>query len=151
MKNKNHTSIDDLLNSDNKGLNYLVAKVQQHQRLQAALDASIPAPLTEHCKVANLRNGCLVIQTDSPAWLTKLRYSSPDILQALRRIDGLQGLRRLEFYIEPPQQVKAPIKIQRKLLSHNNANLLNSIANGIKDEALKATLKRLTNHTKSEQ
>lgn len=76
-------------------------KIDQINALQQRVDASFPAPLHQHCHVANLREGCLILAVDSSAWATQLRFRTPDLLEKLRRYPELSDLRGIKHFIQP--------------------------------------------------
>lgn len=58
-------------------------------RLDDALRPHMPPALADHCRVANVNDGTLVIVVDSPVWFSRVRLSQAALLEAARRI-GLQ-------------------------------------------------------------
>lgn len=82
-----------LYNSSNN-LGELLRHVQRLQRLTALLRDALPAPLKDHCCVANLRDGILILHADTPVWAHQLRYHLPQVLQHValnERLEPLQG------------------------------------------------------------
>jgi len=129
----------------------LQAVVNHTQRLEAlnhTLRGCIPAPLNQHCQVANLRDNILILHADSSAWALKLRYSSRVLLQQLRQ-RGVPGLSAIEVKVRPDNAaVNRPEKIRHAHMSGKTAQLLDSIASDISDDRLKVALQRLSRHGK---
>lgn len=68
--------------------------------LSRLLYGFLPLPLTEQCRVANYRQGILIIEVSSASWLTRLRYEQ-EKLRSLLRQNGLSGLSSIQFKINP--------------------------------------------------
>lgn len=141
-------SVAKFLSSQNSSLRTLLERAQDLQRLTAMLRNivrnGISPELSEHVRFANLRDDTAVISTDTPAWLTQLRYQAPVILQHLKQQPGLQGLRKIQFKIEPPAQAPILQPARRALLSRYSAEILKSAASDTEDTALSEALKRLS-------
>lgn len=75
-------------------------KIIQLRQLNQALQALLPLPLPRWCRVANYRQGILVIETASASWLLRLRYEQMRLLSALRQ-QLLPALAAIEFRINP--------------------------------------------------
>ncbi len=139
------------------------ARLQAHcrrlQRLQARVRAHLPANLQDHCQVADCRDGRLVLHAASAAHATLLRYRLPDLLQNLRR-DGLVDLRAIEIKVRPPPSTpvtkggedttparRAPVIPLR--LTPETAALIASLAAGVEQPELRASLLRLARRARS--
>lgn len=116
--------------------------------LNRTLRGCIPAPLNQHCQVANLRDNILILHADSSAWALKLRYSSRMLMQQLRQ-RGVPALSTIEVKVRPQNAViNRPEKIRRAYMSNKTAQLLDSIAHDIEDNHLKVALQRLARYGK---
>ncbi|WP_255310663.1 MULTISPECIES: DUF721 domain-containing protein [unclassified Aliivibrio] len=69
-------------------------------KLSRVLKDSLPAGCEDHCRVANYRQGSLVIEVSSSVWSTRINYERLAILSAFRQ-HGLPGLSNLEIKINP--------------------------------------------------
>ncbi|WP_172600453.1 DUF721 domain-containing protein [Sulfurivermis fontis] len=67
----------------------LLEHVQLLQSLTSRLRHCLPHEAANHVQVANLNSERLVIQVDSTAWATRLRYLGPQLLRCLRKNTGL--------------------------------------------------------------
>ncbi len=127
--------------------NNIVQEINHHlsdinQALQIALDKT----LAKHCRIANFHQGRLVIETDSPAWATKLRFSIPDLREKLRKDPQFANLKHIEYYVNPENTPKPAAKVKRKngmKMSPHSASLLHTIAEGISDNKLSKILHKL--------
>ena len=137
-----------LLAGSPDGLQVVLNHSQRLEALNRILRGCIPAPLNQHCQVANLRDNILVLHADSSAWALKLRYGSRMLLQQLRQ-RGVPGLGAVEVKVRPPAPIlNRPEKIRHVQMSGKTAQLLDSIASGINDNHLKSALQRLAQHGK---
>jgi len=140
--------VAQFLSAKNSGLNTLVERAQHLQQLTAILQdvlrTSQNPELAEHVTLANLRDDTAVLTTDSPAWLTQLRYQAPAILKFLRQQAGLQVLGKIQFKVQPPSLEPIPGPPRRAKLSTDSANLLKSAANHTQDTELADALRRLS-------
>ncbi len=78
----------------------LQQKISQLRQLNQALQPLLPPPLPRWCRVANYRQGILVIETANASWLLRLRYEQMRLLSALRQ-HALPALATIEFRINP--------------------------------------------------
>lgn len=133
----------------------------RHGRELARLDRLLDGALTEnerpHCRVANFSGDTLVLNTDTSAWAARLRFSAPDLLEQLRRHRPLASLRRIHFRVgkqafaspnDPGANGTRPVKPLREL-SDSARTLIGQLADGVRDEEIRAALKRLANRDKA--
>ena len=69
-------------------------------KLSHVLKDALPSGCEDHCRVANYRQGSLVIEVSGSVWATRINYERIAILSAFRR-HGLPGLSNLEVKINP--------------------------------------------------
>lgn len=140
----------DFLERDFAGsLTGLIHKTQQLQQLNHAWKSCIDPTLAEHTQVANLRNGCLIIEVESSAWATRLRFAIPEIQKRLQTSSELRNLKNIEWYIQPAENTTRPIKQHAPLqLSENNAQLIEDTAAHITNKKLRDVLQQLAKHKK---
>ena len=147
-------NIGQLLAGNPEGFQMILNHTQRLGALNRILRGCIPAPLNQHCQVANLRDNLLILHADSSAWALKLRYSSQTLLQQLRQY-GVPGLSAIEVKVRPNNAavldyagIRGPEKIRYAHMSGKTAQLLDSIASDITDDSLKVALQRLARHGK---
>jgi hypothetical protein len=147
---KSEKQLTTLLTHGRGTLSILKRKVVQLDKLTALLKNSLSEPLRHHCQVANLRDNCLVIVTDSSAWATQIRYLTPDLLKQLQCYSELKHIRTLRCYIDPASMPSvSPHTVQRDPLSAENIQLLHSMGNARDDnDPLGRALKQLAEHAK---
>ena len=126
----------------------MAQKLTHLQRLNELWQKYIDMQLTKHTRVANWRDGRLIIEIDSASWATDIRYSLPELLRKLKTEKELADLKFIEWYIQP-QEAAAQKSTSRKPapLSTENSQLLIEAATHTPNEKLKRALLALANHT----
>lgn len=121
-------------------LQELTERARMLGRLTAEVRRLAPE-IGRHCRVANLRAGMLVIQVDSPAWATRLRYQGPALVRQLRR-RGHSEIQEVRIQVAPEAGPQAPAP-RRPRLSPASGELLQQTADAVEGDALRAALRRL--------
>lgn len=122
-------------------LNQLKAKVAYLQQINELLKLELDPILLAHCCVANLRDNILILEIDSSAWATRLRFLAPSLLQKLRVHKPLHQLQEIQWYIRPKQTVSKPN--EPLVLSKDNSEFIAAVATHIENENLKTALRKL--------
>ena len=135
-------SVSKLLARDGR-LQSLLRRAEAVESLNALVRGHLAAPLDQHCRVANLKNGVLTLQTESPAWAARLRYTVPQLLAALRADPRLESAFTTIRVSVVPQQVRRDRPGRRASLSSRSADSLRAAAEGMSDPRLAAALRRL--------
>jgi len=138
------------LSAKNNGLHSMLERAQHLQVLTRVLRETLNPALAEHVTLANFHDDTAVVTTDTPAWLTQLRYQAPIILQHLKRQPGLEGLHKIQLKIQPPSQAPILQPARRAQLSTYSANILESAANCTQDSELSDALRRLSKQVNKE-
>ena len=103
MRDSRPQSLDTLLD-DNAAADGILKNVQQRAvallRLDRAVQALLPTPLQTFCRVANFRQGVLVLEVANASWLMRLRYEQSRLLSALRG-EILPSLSSIDTRINP--------------------------------------------------
>jgi len=66
-------------------LGKLCAHISKISKLNKAVSCLLSPELAEHCTVANLKDGIVILATDSAVWHHKLRFITGDLLAQLRK------------------------------------------------------------------
>lgn len=61
----------------------LLDAIERRERLLSTVHAALPAALARHCRQAALDQDRLTLIVDSPAWVDRLRFLSPQVVDAL--------------------------------------------------------------------
>ncbi len=138
-----------LLQDERGALGRLQERCEQLKRLDSLVRKLLPEALREHCRVANLRAGELVLQTESPAWSAMLRYQLPALLKRLQAMDGIPSLRHIRIKVMPASgavQLRRLQPVMPLRMTAATAALIASLAESLEDSALRASLLRLARH-----
>ena len=117
-------------------------------RLEQAVLQLLPADLSVHCKVVNLKQEILVLATTTPAWAGRLRFAAPDLLKQLKCQHHLE-VRRVELKIYPESDDFQPVTRNPLQISLSNAELLAKTAQSISHPELQEALYRLAAKTRN--
>ena len=122
-------------------------------KLNRAVKGVIPAQLHPWCRVANFRQGILVLETANASWMMRLRYEQSSLLSALRaqilpsltaidiRINPTLAAKAQESAQESSSQSAAEEKSAGRQLSEQSAEILRSVASR-SPEKLRQTIER---------
>lgn len=130
-------------------LAYIQNKVTQLKKLNQIWQVEISADLAEHTRVANFREGYLIVECDSAVWATRLRYLLPDVTANLLKHPDLRDLTHIEWNIQP--QFHATSSQHSKiapLISSASAQLLKNAADNITVKSLQEALLRISSNEK---
>ncbi len=144
MKFISPKSVGRILRLSSATLAPLLTRVQLLARLTRTLHSHLPTSLAQHCQVANLKDGVLVIGVDSPAWAARLRYQLPQLLRHIQADDIVPDLTELRMRIQPAAEIKVGRSRLPVAMSTDTGVLLSQVAEGITDPDLRAALKRLS-------
>ncbi|NIY48035.1 DUF721 domain-containing protein [Cedecea colo] len=156
MRDSRPQSLDNLF--DDAGAQSVLQNVQQRAtallRLNRAVRSILPAQLHPWCRVANFRQGILVLETANASWLMRLRYEQATLLSALRA-QILPSLTSIDIRINPTlaaigrdsvqetstQTQSGQFEVNREL-SEQSAEALREVAKR-SPEKLRAAIERL--------
>ncbi|OTQ36815.1 DUF721 domain-containing protein [Gilliamella apis] len=123
-------------------------------QLTKIIDELLPPPLIQQYRVANYRQGVLILEVSSASWLTRLKYEQGNLLSGIRQ-KILPSLSSIQYKINP---TIATNYSQSVILSDKNVKISNVISkqtaiylNAIAEQApdkLKKQLIKLANHAK---
>lgn len=124
-------------------LQRLLGTAEHLAHLTDEVRALLPAPLARHCFVAALKGTRLTLHADNASFATRLRFAAPALLKRLRTLADFSGITDIAVSTArraPP----APARRQAVALrARPPARLLDDLADGISDESLKASVRRL--------
>lgn len=116
-------------------------KARQLADFSQQVQACLPADLAGHCRVIGLRDGCLRLATETPAWAARLRFQAPRLVQQLRQ-RGAVTLHTVQVHVAPPAAPRTP-PVRKLRMTAENARLLEQTARAIDDPGLARALARL--------
>ncbi|MFQ5488044.1 MAG: DUF721 domain-containing protein [Gammaproteobacteria bacterium] len=138
-----------LLHDHGGAFGRLRERCEQLKQLDRLVRKHLPEALREHCRVANLRDGELVLQTESPAWSAMLRYQLPSLLKRLQAVDGIPPLHHIRLTVMPASgavQLRRQQPVMPLRMAPATALLIATLAESLEDAALRASLLRLARH-----
>jgi hypothetical protein len=113
----------------------LAKKAGVLEALDRALRQTLPSPLREQVRFANLRNDRLVFLASSPAWATRLRLMQTQILATAHAIGTSASSLTVKVAPQPPLVIEPD---RSKPLSPAAANHLRATAASLSDPELRA-------------
>ncbi|MGV3345376.1 DUF721 domain-containing protein [Enterobacteriaceae bacterium LUAb1] len=117
-------------------------------RLNRAVQGILPAALHPWVRVANYRQGILVLEIASASWMMRLRYEQSSLLSALRA-QILPSLTAIDIRINPVLAAKNAPVLQKDTLQPGKRQLSINSAESLRDvakrspEKLRKTIERL--------
>ncbi len=140
--------INKILGSAPK-LGRLWQKISKIKQLEERLRKLLPAPLNadHRWRVGNYRDQHLTLLTENSGEATRLRFHQRQFLEKARHIQvdiETISIKVLYVGVEP----EAPVESAKRTLSAEAAGKISAAAEHIGDEALRASLLRLSRHGK---
>ncbi|WP_034945810.1 DUF721 domain-containing protein [Erwinia oleae] len=156
MRDSRPQSVENLIEAT-EGQSTLQA-IQQRalalNKLNRAVRGMLPAQLHPWCRVANFRQGILVLETANASWMMRLRYEQSSLLSALRT-QILPSLTSIDIRINPSlagkghesvqessNQSEKETKTSGRRLSAESAEILRGVAEQ-SPEKLRKVIERL--------
>ena len=135
--------VSSVLSASGSNLESLLERAQYLKNLTLLLRENIDPAISTHIVVANLRGDTAIVAADSPAWLSKIRYLAPVILQLLKQEPGLGNLNKIQFRVLQTDNPQTH-ELRKVNLSASSSEVLESAASGIHDPELADALRRLS-------
>jgi hypothetical protein len=119
-----------------KDLSKFIKQINHLSKINQAVKEHLTPDLASHCRVANLRDGVLILRTSSSIWGHQLRFQEMALLSALRTMPEWCGLKSIQsrvvpLYSEYASHPKAPYPHPKPRLSLKNKAHLEAIAHHI--------------------
>lgn len=143
MFQRHEKPLPELLTTQSNLLPGLKEKISQLISLNQLWHAQLDPVLANHCRIANFRNNCLIIEVESSAWALRLRYSLPELLKLLRELPEFAQLKTIEWYIQPVIEIEEKRILNSPPLSNESAALIRETASCVQNEKLKQALYKL--------
>ncbi|MCO6552548.1 MAG: DUF721 domain-containing protein [Gilliamella sp.] len=114
----------------------------------------LPSPLNQQCRVANYRQGVLILEVSSACWLTRLKYEQSNLISEIRK-NILPSLSSIQYQINPDISVRwsqsnyqsDKSSLASSVMTQKSAMFLSALAENAPDK-LKKQLIKLANHAK---
>ncbi len=131
-------------------LERLITHAMSISHLNTRLHSILDTTLKNHCDIANYIDGNLILLTDSPAWISRLRYQLPTLLKQLQQLTEFKGLIQIKLRIKPKYVKPRPTKHHREPISKIAASCLTTLAEHVQDSELKTALRQLASRSKTD-
>lgn len=132
-----------MLNRAGSDLGNLSAAAKTIQSCNRVLDGILERPLRSHLTVANLRNGQLILQADSPVWASRARLRLPEIRKAFEQRAPNLSITGVGLITRPrPPAAPGPAP-RRAEISEASRKLLHDVAEDTDNPGLRRTLRRM--------
>lgn len=137
------TEISRLLNAPHSALAGLLARAQKMLSLQDQLNTALPPDYQDYCQLISYRNGLLILQADTAAWSTKLRFQEPQLIKQLKQLKSFDDIQKIKIKVRP-KYTKTNPKIKAKPLSPESTEHLRKVAESFDQPALSAAFRHIT-------
>lgn len=125
----------------------LAQKARELDQLDRQLRATLPAPMRDQIRFADLRDGRLVFLAPSSAWASRVRLYQTQILEAARALGASAHSVAVKVAPLPPVEV---IPDRHRPLSASAARHLRAAAASLTDPALKGLFLELASKADDE-
>jgi hypothetical protein len=120
----------------------LAEKAELLNNLNRYLKQIIDGPAAEQLKVANLRQGVLVVETSSAAWAARINFQKPKLLRQLQA-ETLPMLTAIEVKVNPGLAIgNVNSQVNHTYISNEAAQHITALADHV-EGSLGEKLKRL--------
>jgi len=139
-----HTnSVKKLLNGGKSTqLRHLRQFTNQLTEVSALIQSCLPTPLQGHCQAINIREKTLILQTESPAWASQLRFYTPAMLSTLTH-HRCNYIKEIHIRIKPVSAPTPSYTRHKMDISSQSATLITSLAETTPYSKLRQSLLRL--------
>lgn len=142
--------IDGLLHDGGRGyrsgtepLVRLLRKGQRMDSLTQQVRALLPPRLAPHCMVADLAGDRLTLHADNASFATRLQFETPKLRVRLQKLADFAEITDIRVRAGN-QPLREPRRLPQVVLRRRPpSGLLRRLAEGISDEALRASIERL--------
>lgn len=113
------------------------------ERIKKEWAGLVGSPLSVHICPAGLKNGELLINADSPAWLQQVAFFKAEIIGKLRSFNVKEVRLRLGRIVSnnKPERVR-PEQLQKRYLSSEEKNYIEDAVSVIRDPELRDCIKK---------
>lgn len=126
----------------------LISHSRRLKRLTVHLREHLSGLVASHVSVANVSEETLTVMVDSPAWATRLRFQTRQILADMSRYCTPYTPRNLRVMVRPQQQRAAPRQPRSAAaMSKSSAEGINGLVQCLpENDPLRLALERLASH-----
>jgi hypothetical protein len=126
-------------------VNALLQEIRRREDVIALVRRLLPPAIAGHCRQATIDNGHLALFVDSPVWVDRLRFVSPQLIDALNT-QGAVEVTDCRVRVLPESAGPSPSASSPAVgASHESIACLQRAADDIADRSLSESLRRLAN------
>ena len=126
----------------------IVKKVEEISKLNTIVQEALDPKLAAYCRVANVRDGILILTTHSSSYGNLLRYAEVELLTRLRSDPNWCHLKSIKTCVRPPMtHAQKPPQVNKPTLTESNSTCIQATAHYIHEPALRQALERLAKRT----
>jgi hypothetical protein len=126
----------------------MAQRAEQLEHLNHALQQSLPAQFSAHCKLANLNGTTLVIHTDNASYSSLIRFQAPMLCRTLSQALALD-INTLEVKVRPNHRPFVNQSSNPISLPSSASTALSQTAETLENGPLKTALEKLAKRQKS--
>lgn len=130
----------------NSTLSSLAQKIAEQKQLLEFVQALLPKSIAPHCLAAVRNESGLTVFVDSPAWSSRLRYLTAELLRSLN--NHTPRIEKIKIRVIPPSVVLDKPKRHPTPPSIEEVQQIANTADFVDDPELSAALRRLAQHFK---
>nr|VFJ96044.1 MAG: Protein of unknown function (DUF721) [Candidatus Kentron sp. LFY]VFK20748.1 MAG: Protein of unknown function (DUF721) [Candidatus Kentron sp. LFY] len=109
-----------------------------------ALAKWLGLPISRHCRLARISSDTVILQVDSSAWYSRIRFLSPDIVVFFQTKRGMPTIAKVCIYVDPlVLQHDEPVRKRPPRLSSSVGALLRNVAGITENQPLRQAWLRL--------
>jgi hypothetical protein len=141
--------IDDWLTQTDGPLRTYARQARELRDVEARLIPVLPPDLRPHCRLARINPESMVWIAATPAWATRLRFHTQELLTAVRKERGSQAPRRVQVKVasEPLASLEA-VTTPAQAPSPAAAEALAQLAATTRNKDLREAVMRLAGKTR---
>ncbi len=146
--------INNILFNKYNTLSKLCNHAQKLMLLDKVLKSHLSDDIAAHCRIGNIKDNFIVIETDRSEYLTQLKFNSLELLSSLRKHPSFMHIASLKFKVSPEFNTNS-INYRANKTESNTINIelsqdvIDTFSNAIKDikdKQLKEALMRIINN-----
>src|SRR3990167_5790523 len=139
--------ITELLQKEHTTLQGIIKKLQQLQKADAWLKIHLDKALASRCRVANLRDNCLVLITENASISTQILLQMPELIVLCQKNLDLQHIKTIQCKIRIPSPTAHHTQNTKPLremtLSSAAAKCITETAKSILDPKLRSIMEKI--------
>jgi hypothetical protein len=144
-KRYQNRNIGSIISNDST-ISKLYKQSLEHINLQKTIINQLDPSIRDHIYISGTIKNTLVIFSDSPAWASKIRYSTAKIINTLNQHPHFKCIKTIRIKIDPSLN-KQTTTSKKSVLSKATSRHLVQVASDIHDNALKHSLLKLAQNT----